>query len=212
MSYQLTLIGLLLIAAVIPGRPLRAADLPAHASPPARNFEYCTVCHGAGGNGNLAIHAPRIAGLEPWYIRNQLTAFRVGWRGGHASDAPGNEMRPVGQTLTPAEVDGAIAYVGTFSPKPPAVTVSGDVEHGRTLFAACAACHGPTGQGNEALHAPALAQRTDWYLVTQLQNYRAGLRGASADDPNGQQMRAMAASLPDDAAINDVVAYIDTLR
>ena len=40
-----------------------------------RSFEYCTVCHGANGNGNPAIHAPRIAGLEPWYLKNQ---FKIG--------------------------------------------------------------------------------------------------------------------------------------
>jgi cytochrome c oxidase subunit 2 len=45
-----------------------------------------------------------------------------------------------------------------------------------------------------------------------LHNYRAGLRGADAADSSGQQMRAMAATLADDAAVNDVVAYIDTLR
>jgi cytochrome c553 len=199
MSNYMKLIGLLLIVAL----PAAAAE---------RSFEYCTVCHGASGNGNAAIHAPRIAGMESWYIRSQFMAFRSGWRGAHADDAPGNEMRPVAQVLTAAEADRAIAYVATFSPKSPAVTVSGDLDHGKALYTACAACHGPAGRGDEALHAPALAQRTDWYLVTQLRNYRAGRRGASADDSSGQQMRALAASLPDDAAINDVVAYIDTLH
>ena len=70
----------------------------------------------------------------------------------------------------------------------------------------------PRLRANQALHAPALAGRTDWYLVTQLRNYRAGLRGADPADSSGQQMRAMAATLPDEAAVNDVVAYIDTLR
>ena len=90
--------------------------------------------------------------------------------------------------------------------------MSGDVAHGKELYSACAACHGAAAQGNAALHAPMLSGRTDWYLMTQLRNYRAGLRGANAADSNGQQMRAMAATLTDDAALNDVVAYINTLR
>lgn len=178
----------------------------------ARTFEYCTVCHGANGNGNTGINAPRIAGLEPWYIKSQFAAFDAGWRGAHADDEPGNEMRPVAQALTPQEIDRAIAYVGTFSPKPPAVTLRGDVVQGKTLYTACIACHGASAQGNASLHAPALAMRTDWYLVTQLRHYRTGLRGANEADTYGQQMRAIAASLSDDKAINDVVAYIDTLR
>jgi cytochrome c553 len=178
-----------------------------------RSFEYCTVCHGANGNGNPAIHAPRIAGLENWYLKNQLVAFKDGWRGAHGDDAPGNEMRPVAEGLTLAEVDQAIAYVGTLTPKEPPPTVSGDIGNGKMLYAACAACHGNRGEGRVSLQAPALAMRTDWYLVTQLRNYRSGLRGSSNLDGRGRQMRAAAiASLPNDAAINDVVAYIDSLR
>jgi cytochrome c oxidase subunit 2 len=176
------------------------------------SFEYCTVCHGANGNGNLAIRAPKIAGIEPWYLKSQFAAFKAGWRGAHPDDAPGNEMRPVAAALSDAEVDRALAYVASFSPRPSAVTVNGDASHGQALYGACAACHGTAGQGNQSLHAPALAGRTDWYLVTQLHNYRTGLRGADPADSSGQQMRAMAATLADDAAVNDVVAYINTLR
>jgi cytochrome c553 len=177
-----------------------------------RDFGYCTVCHGANGNGNPGIHAPRIAGLEPWYLKNQFDAFKAGWRGAHGDDAPGNEMRPVAEALSPAEVEQAIAYVGSFVAKAPPITVSGDVAHGKTVYVACAACHGERGEGKPALHAPALSNRTDWYLVTQLRNYRSGLRGANKADANGQQMRAMALSLPNDYAIDDVVSYINSLR
>jgi cytochrome c553 len=177
-----------------------------------RNFEYCTVCHGANGNGNPGIHAPRIAGLEPWYLKNQFIGFKAGWRGAHPDDAPGNEMRPMAEVLTDAEIEQAITYVGSFSAKPPPLTVSGDVAHGKTLYVACAACHGEHGEGKAALHAPALTNRTDWYLVKQLRNYRSGLRGTNKADRNGQQMRAMAATLPNDYAIDDVVSYINSLR
>ena len=177
-----------------------------------RSFEYCTVCHGANGNGNPAIRAPRIAGIEPWYLKNQFSAFKAGWRGAHPDDAPGNEMRPVADALNPAEIEQAITYLTTFSPKPPPITVSGDIAHGKTVYGACVACHGARGEGKQLLHAPALVMRSDWYLVTQLRNYRAGLRGANKADSNGQQMRAIAASLTNDYAIDDVVSYINSLR
>ncbi len=91
-------------------------------------------------------------------------------------------------------------------------TVSEDQAHGRKLYDTCAACHGTRGEGNTALQSPALAARSDWYLAAQLANYKAALRGADDRDIYGAQMRAIAATLPDDKAIADVVAYINTLK
>jgi cytochrome c553 len=170
------------------------------------DFSYCTVCHGAHGNGNPAIRAPKIAGMEAWYLRRQLEAFRDGERGTHPEDSAGQEMQPVGVRLRDeAGIEAAIQYVASFTPKAPPVTVAGDATRGRNLYSTCESCHGAKGEGNQALGAPALAERTDWYLVTQLQNYKSGLR----ENP---QMRAIAAALPDKQSIDDVVAYINTLR
>jgi len=177
------------------------------------DLSYCTVCHGAHGNGNPAIRAPKISAMEPWYLRRQLMAFRDGIRGTHPDDAAGQEMQPVGIRLRDeAAIDAAIAYVASFKPKAPPITVTGDVARGGLLYLACASCHGSKGEGNQTLGAPALADRTDWYLVTQLRNYKAGLRGSDHRDAGGAQMRALAATLPDTRAIDDVVAYINTLR
>lgn len=177
------------------------------------DLSYCTVCHGAHGNGNPAIRAPKISGMESWYIRRQLEAFRDGVRGTHPDDAAGHEMQPVGIRLRDeAAMDAAIAYVSGFKPKAPPITVAGDAARGRTLYVTCASCHGPSGEGNQTLGAPALADRTDWYLVTQLRNYKTGLRGSDQRDSNGAQMRALTETLPDARAIDDVVAYINTLR
>lgn len=170
------------------------------------DLSYCTVCHGAHGNGNPAIRAPKISGMEAWYLRRQLESFRDGTRGTHPDDTAGQEMQPVGVRLRDkAGIDEAIAYVSTFEPKTPPVTVEGDATRGRSLYVTCESCHGPKGEGNQAIGAPALAARTDWYLVTQLQNYKAGVR-------ENAQMRAIASTLPDEQAIDDVVAYINTLR
>lgn len=189
------------------------AGLTGNAAADGAPFDFCLTCHGADANGNPAIHAPRLAGLEPWYLKAQLQAFQAGWRGVQPGDAPGNEMRTIGVHMDAQQIAAAIAFVQGLKPRTPLHTVSGDAAQGRQLYELCAACHGPAGEGNAQLKAPALAQRTDWYLVTQLRNYRDGLRGTHPSDVNGQQMRAVVtASLTDDAAINDVVAYIDSLH
>lgn len=177
------------------------------------DLSYCITCHGANGNGNPAIRAPKIAGMEPWYLKRQLDAFAAGHRGLNAADASGHEMQPVGLRLKEAGItDKAVEFVGSFRASAPPVTVSGDQAKGKTLYGTCAACHGANGEGNAALNAPALAARSDWYLVTQLKNFAAGVRGGDGADAPAAQMRAMAATLGDTAAINDVVAYINTLR
>lgn len=177
------------------------------------DFTYCTTCHGSQGNGNPAIRAPKIAGVEPWYLTRQLQAFRAGIRGQHPGDTAGQEMQPVGERLKDDSIiTKAVAFVGTLDAKPPPVTVAGDEGRGKSLYASCTACHGAKGEGSEALNSPALANRTDWYLVRQLENYKNGLRGADLKDTIGAPMRAVAATLPDHQAMLDVVAYINTLR
>lgn len=176
-------------------------------------FAYCTTCHGAAGNGNAAIQAPKIAGMESWYIEAQLAAFRAGWRGAHPADMPGHEMRPVAGALSnDAAMARAVDYVATFTPIAPPATIEGDAGHGADLYAACAACHGVDGRGNETLAAPALAGQNDWYLATQIRNYRDGRRGTHKDDVNGATMRPLVAVLVDDAAIADLVAYVNSLH
>jgi cytochrome c oxidase subunit 2 len=177
----------------------------------ADDYTFCTVCHGAEGNGNLAINAPKIAGIEPWYLKRQLQQFRAGARGTKSSDLPGMEMQPVGMQLDDPTIEKVAAYIGTFSPKSPPPTVAGDAKRGKSLYVTCSGCHGSQGEGNAELKSPALAGQTDWYLVTQLERFRTGERGFMPEDEQGTQMRAASATLPDTAAVQDVVAYINTL-
>ena len=176
-------------------------------------FDSCLLCHGDHANGNYGIRAPKLSGMEPWYLQRQLENFATGIRGHADADAPGQEMAPVGLRLKQQNtLAAAVAWLGTLQSRKPAATVAGDVAHGKRLYLACAACHGARGEGNPQLQAPALASRSDWYLVTQLRNYKAGLRGADARDVFGAQMRAIGDTLPDEQAIVDVVAYINTLE
>ncbi|WNC70500.1 c-type cytochrome [Thalassotalea psychrophila] len=87
----------------------------------------------------------------------------------------------------------------------------GDVVAGQQYYQACVACHGSDGVGNEALNAPRLAGLSAWYTKRQLQYFKHKVRGTTAEDTFGAQMAAMSITLPDDKAINDVSAYIESL-
>jgi cytochrome c oxidase subunit 2 len=87
----------------------------------------------------------------------------------------------------------------------------GDPTAGKALFGVCTACHGAQAEGNPALNAPKLSGQGDWYLKRQLKYFKAGARGTDDKDTYGKQMAPMAATLSNDTAVNDVVAYIKTL-
>ncbi len=176
------------------------------------HFEVCAACHGPNGAGSVDLKAPHIAGLPVWYVERQLKNFKAGIRGADPRDIPGTQMRPMAMTLPDdAAVADVAAYVATLKAPPPGATLEGDAGKGKAAYATCGACHAADGSGNEALKAPPLATLPDWYIVAQLQAYKSGLRGAHKDDALGAQMRSMAMTLPDEAAIRDVAVYIGTL-
>jgi len=177
------------------------------------SFAVCVSCHGADGAGNKALNAPRISGQQEWYVARQIANFKTGIRGSHAEDIYGQQMRPMAMILANEQaVADVSAYLSTLKSAPAASTVKGDVAAGKTAYGICASCHGANGEGNKALNAPAIAGQHDWYIVRQLQNFKKKIRGSDAGDTYGQQMSPMAMILADDAAINNVAAYISTLK
>jgi cytochrome c oxidase subunit 2 len=87
----------------------------------------------------------------------------------------------------------------------------GDVAAGKASFAVCAACHGANAEGNLAMNAPKLSGQSPSYLERQLRLFKQGARGTHEKDAFGKTMAPMAATLADDAAVANVVAYIATL-
>jgi cytochrome c553/enamine deaminase RidA (YjgF/YER057c/UK114 family) len=173
----------------------------------------CTTCHGARLQGNRSVNAPRLAGLPAWYLRQQLEAFRAGWRGAHPQDETGAAMRPQAARLDDAALARAVAFAAAV-PAGEAHTRrprAGDAARGEAIYRSCAACHGAGGEGSEALLAPPLAGLDGWYLLRQLEHFRAGARGAVAADLAGTRMRVSSTLLEDEQAVQDVVAYIATL-
>ncbi|MGI9272637.1 MAG: c-type cytochrome [Woeseiaceae bacterium] len=89
--------------------------------------------------------------------------------------------------------------------------VAGNAAIGAAQYAVCAACHGQQGEGLQALNAPKLTGQSAWYMKRQIQNYQTGARGAHQNDVFGKQMAPMAMTLASEAAINNVIAHIQTL-
>ena len=65
------------------------------------------------------------------------------------------------------------------------------------------------GRGIAATNSPRLNGMSDWYRARQLGNFRDGVRGAHPQDIYGGQMALVAGMLADDAAVRDVIAYIN---
>lgn len=171
----------------------------------------CVTCHGGNGKGNPIVGGPRLAEIEPWYLRNQLVGFRAKYRGTQKDYIPGYEMQASVARLSDREIDDLVSVISTWRGEENESTITGDANRGSELYRSCAACHGVNGQGNQALAAPGLTRKDDWYLFRQLKLFQSGYRGAHPEDVYGQQMRAGIASIDTEKDINDVLAYINTL-
>jgi cytochrome c oxidase subunit 2 len=188
------------------------AQRPGDAAAGQPLYSVCAACHGAQAEGNPVMHAPKLSGQGDWYLRRQLQYFKSGVRGKHEDDVYGKQMAPMAATLVnDAAIDNVLAYIDTLPDTPAPHTVTGDSRKGQRIYATCAACHGADGRGNQAMNAPRLAGISDWYLTTQLKNYKHGIRGDVPGDMYGAQMMAMAAILGDDRATSALVAYINSL-
>ena len=199
--------------------PILALIAAACSTPPvgmelgAELFQTCAPCHGETGAGDPAIQAPAIAGLPQWYIESQLQSFQAGWRGKHAEDLPGLRMRPMAVTLNrEGDIPSVAEYVASLTAPFPPSTLHGNAGAGAAQYEqVCVACHGPDGRGNELLRSPPIVQLHDWYLVQELQNFKIGARGSHPADTWGTTMRVNAVLLSDQA-MQDLIAYVQTLR
>ncbi|MCP4905203.1 MAG: c-type cytochrome [bacterium] len=178
-------------------------------------FALCTQCHSSDGGGNRKVLAPAIAGLPAWYLEMQLKNFKEGVRGLHAEDTGGLRMYPMSLWLRDeADQKSVAAYVASL----PSVELAGELEeHGNAAkgagyYAVCSACHGPDAAGNQAMGAPPLTGQNDWYLFSSIQKYKHSVRGGGKGDMFGAAMIGMVKTLPDDNAILDVIAHIQSLE
>jgi cytochrome c553 len=167
----------------------------------------CIACHGADGNSSNPAW-PTLAGQHAQYIVKQLQAFKSGARKDPL-------MSPMAAGLSDTDIADLAAWFSTQKPKgllaaPDKVALGQRLFRGgdaKTGVAACAACHGPTGDGNPAALYPALQGQQATYIENQLKAYRAGTRQT---DPN-QVMRTIASTMSDEQ-IAAVASYVQGLR
>jgi cytochrome c oxidase subunit 2 len=94
--------------------------LPAKASTPQVEagrgkelYQSCAGCHGAAGEGIVALNAPRLSILADWYIADQVKKFKSGQRGSRSDDVLGMQMRAASAMLqSDADIEAVAAYIG----------------------------------------------------------------------------------------------------
>ncbi len=81
----------------------------------AELYVVCAYCHGKEAQGIEAINAPRMAGMNDWYLVRQLENFKSGVRGGHPQDYYGMQMGFMGRTMQDEQsMRDVVAYINTL--------------------------------------------------------------------------------------------------
>lgn len=185
-----------------------------NAARPAGNAEtgatkavVCQACHGANGN-SVNPEWPSLAGIGADYIALQLANFKEGKRNNPI-------MMPNAMALSADDMADLGAYFDTL----PNTGLEADPSYwqaGERLYRAgdksrgipaCAACHGPTGRGNEPGKFPALHGQHSVYVIKQLTDYASGARTTG---PNGIMPTIAKRLTADD--MRNVASYVQGLR
>lgn len=168
----------------------------------------CAACHGGDGNSTNP-DWPNLAGQGEDYIAKQLYDFRNDVRVDAVMSAQAKII------ASDEDVEHIAAYFASQEAKPGTADET-KVEEGGLLFkggktstkvTACAACHGPTGAGNDPAKFPKLSGQHSKYLITQLKAFRSGARANDA----GQMMRNIAEKMSD-PDMEAVAEYISGLQ
>ncbi len=76
----------------------------------------CGACHGGKAQGNPALNAPRLAGLDSAYLKRQYQNFAAGIRGTHPDDRFGRQMAMMATMLgSEQDLDDVIAFIHASS-------------------------------------------------------------------------------------------------
>jgi cytochrome c553 len=171
----------------------------------ARGLPACVSCHGAAGNSTISVN-PKLAGQHESYIYKQLVDFTTPERNQPV-------MTTYAKMLSDADKKNIAAYLGTQVSKPGAAKNKDTIDLGKKIYrggiaskqvAACASCHGATGNGIPVQYPRIAGQHQD-YTVAQLTMFRSTKADARK---NSAQMHTIAARMSDDeiAAVADYIA------
>ena len=171
----------------------------------ARGLPACVSCHGAAGNSTITVN-PKLAGQHESYIYKQLVDFTTPERNQPV-------MTTYAKMLSDADKKNIAAYLGAQVSKPGAAKNKNTIDLGKKIYrggiaskqvAACASCHGATGNGIPVQYPRIAGQHQD-YTVAQLAMFRSTKADARK---NSAQMHTIAARMSDDeiAAVADYIA------
>lgn len=157
---------------------LLAVSLTAAAAPDgaALYTSHCAACHGDKGSGGVGVPLSLPSFLDSVDDRFLALTIRYG--------RPGRVMPAFG-ALSDAQVNAIVAFMRGWSKQPAPVytttPVSGDVQHGKELFAAhCAGCHGASGEGGVGTGVTLSRHRDQPIIAPALNN--SGFLAAATDE------------------------------
>ncbi|MCB1622706.1 MAG: cytochrome c4 [Thiothrix sp.] len=172
----------------------------------------CAACHGIDGNSTNP-EWPSLAGQSEAYIIKQLHNFKA--EQGNADGRFNASMSPMAAPLNEQDMVDLAAYFAS-QPAKQGEADQTQVALGEQVYkggnnasgvVACAACHGPNGNGNPAAKFPAIAGQHATYVANQLTAFRKGERHNDA----GKMMRNIADKMSD-AEIKAVSEYVAGLQ
>jgi cytochrome c553 len=209
-SYSLTAAAIALVTIGV--RDVHSATLVVPPDPSTLNAKAlvsaaCSKCHGVNGV-SISPLFPILAAQLPGYIEAELKLFRIRGRSDPRARA---FMWGISRGLTDEQIKGVAQYFASQPPvkgggsSNPALADKGKLmyENGAPErdIEACTVCHGHSGEGVNT--QPRLAGQHRDYVVTEMWQYRSGLR-------ENKVMQHVTEKMTDDE-IAAVVDYVSTL-
>jgi len=152
----------------------------------------CAACHGADGNAPVNIY-PKLAGQNAEYLYKQLKDLKLGMTSGGSEGRMDPVMSGMTMALSDQDMKDLSAFYASLNMSegttPEDVVAAGtklykagDAERG---IPACAACHGPRGNGTSLAGFPKISFQHPEYIKAQLEKFRSGARN---NDQNGMMV------------------------
>jgi cytochrome c553 len=174
--------------------------------------DYCKTCHGVSGQGfRGAFPMPRLAGQQPEYLKNQLSAFIERRRTNPV-------MFNVAHVLSAPMLTDLSTYFKDLNPKPLGGAPKELVAAGKQIYEEgvpsaevppCASCHGPDAKGADAF--PRLAGQLHDYMFRKLTSWEKE-RGQDKAKPDTSAIMGPIAHNLTEAQVKAVAAYLSYLE
>jgi cytochrome c553 len=168
----------------------------------------CVACHGQAGAEPIQGVYPKLSGIGENYLFRQLKAIQSGDRqipmmAGQLDGMSEQDLKDIAayfdqQDMPRGEADPELVDQGE------SLYRGGDMAKG---VAACIACHGPQGKGNEPAGYPRISGQSSEYVAQTLKDYKSGAR---VHNEQSQIMGGIASRLSD-SEIEAVAEYIEGL-